>query len=383
LKIFLNRHRAAPGVCRASRIKPPKIADQAVFYLASSVEPKVRGRPDNRDFCATGDAKIYKRNRLPGIVLVLLLAACAGAPKPLDIPLESGFPLDAGGRAYAYIDVEKARPVLDRISFAGLDQSDTAMIFERTSYAVAGFYPPESGKTAQFSAWGRYPSSRAGFALGTSRGWKRMKSENRQRFWYSPRTGASVALEAGRAFAALSPPGAADAGAPNPFALPPGVPLPEGFTEFRRDAALAFWLEEPEGYLNRFLSAMNLPLRIPAESFMASLHPLPAEIGGNAGSGEQPEEQVYESRIRIKTPQASQARGLVTLFSMARFFLSQAAQKPEVQNSDASETVALLSLLFTNPPSLEGPFLNLRSAPMSGKDIALLFNLFSVYSSQN
>jgi hypothetical protein len=44
--------------------------------------------------------------------------------------------------------------------------------------------------------------------------------------------------------------------------------------------------------------------------------------------------------------------------------------------------VALLSLLFTNPPSLEGAFLNLRSAPMSGKDIALLFNLFSVYSSQ-
>jgi hypothetical protein len=311
-------------------------------------------------------------------LLALFFAACAGAPKPLDIPLESGFPLDAGGRAYAYIDVEKARPVLDKISFAGLSQSDLSMILDRTSYAVAGFYPPESGKTAQFSAWGRYPSSRAGFALGASKGWKKLKSENRQRFWYSAQAGASVALDAGRAFAAVSLPAVPGAKAPNPFALPPGTSLPEGFTEFRRDAALAFWLEEPESYLNRFLSAMNLPLQIPAESFMASLHPLPRETGESAD----PNEQLYESRIRIKTPQASQARGLLTLFSMARFFLSQAAQNPEVQNSEASETVALLSLLFTNPPSLEGAFLNLRGAPMSGKDIALLFSLFSVYTSQ-
>jgi hypothetical protein len=316
-------------------------------------------------------------NYWAGAILALFLAACAGAPKPLDIPLESGFPLDTGGLAYVYIDGEKARPVLERISFAGLDQADTAMIFERTSHAVAGFYPPESGKTIQVSAWGRYPNGRAGFALGTSRGWKRMKSENRQRFWYSARSGVSLALEAGRAFAAVSSPAALDAKAPNPFALPPGVLLPEGFTEFRGEAALAFWLEEPESYLNRFLSAMNLPLQIPAESFMASLHPLPPEDGGSA-----PPEQLYESRIRIKTPQASQARGIVTLFSMARFFLSQAAQNPELQDSGASETVDLLSLLFANPPSLEGAFLNLRSAPMSGKDIALLFNLFSVYSSQ-
>ncbi|MDR1636906.1 MAG: hypothetical protein LBR93_06175, partial [Treponema sp.] len=188
-------------------------------------------------------------SRLPGCLfrslplLALFFAACAGAPKPLDIPLESGFPLDAGGRAYMYVDVEKARPALDKISFAGLSRSDTAMILDRTSYAVAGFYPPESGKTAQFSAWGRYPSGRAGFALGTSRDWKRLKSENRQRFWYSAPAGASVALNADRAFAALSPPAVpglkVSAKAPSPFALPPGTPLPEGFTEFRRDAALA------------------------------------------------------------------------------------------------------------------------------------------------
>jgi hypothetical protein len=46
------------------RVKPPKIADQAIFYLTNSVEPKVRSTPDNRDFCGTGGAKIHKCNRL-------------------------------------------------------------------------------------------------------------------------------------------------------------------------------------------------------------------------------------------------------------------------------------------------------------------------------
>jgi hypothetical protein len=319
----------------------------------------------------------------------LLFAACAGAPKALDIPLESGFPLDAGGRAYAYIDVEKARPILDEISFPGLGRAGAAAIFDQTSYAVAGFYPPESGKTIQLSAWGRYPSSRARFALGASRDWKKLRSENRQDFWYSAQSGASVALNTDRAFAAVSLPAGSNAKAPNPFAVPPGTLLPEGFTEFRQDAALAFWLEEPESYLNNFLSAMNLPLQVPAESFMVSLLPLPAEAGESTETGGTteagsagPERRLYEPRIRIKTPQASQARGLVTLFSMARFFLAQAAQNPEVQNSDAAETVALLSLLFANPPTQEGAFLNLRTAPMNGRDIALLFSLFSVYSSQ-
>jgi hypothetical protein len=45
-------------------LKILKIADQAIFYPASSVEPKVRSMPDNRDFCVTDDAKIHKCNRL-------------------------------------------------------------------------------------------------------------------------------------------------------------------------------------------------------------------------------------------------------------------------------------------------------------------------------
>jgi anthranilate synthase component 2 len=49
------------GVCRASRVQSQKIADQAVFHPANS-----KGSPDNRDFCAAGDAKIHKSKGLPG-----------------------------------------------------------------------------------------------------------------------------------------------------------------------------------------------------------------------------------------------------------------------------------------------------------------------------
>ncbi|MDR3167529.1 MAG: hypothetical protein LBT93_06260 [Treponema sp.] len=51
----------SPGVCRASCAEPPKIADQAIFYLTNS-----ENRPDNRDFCVTDGAKIHKYDRLPG-----------------------------------------------------------------------------------------------------------------------------------------------------------------------------------------------------------------------------------------------------------------------------------------------------------------------------
>jgi hypothetical protein len=49
------------GVCCASRIKSPKIALQAIFYLTNS-----QRSPDNRDFCGIGGAKIHKCNRLLG-----------------------------------------------------------------------------------------------------------------------------------------------------------------------------------------------------------------------------------------------------------------------------------------------------------------------------
>jgi hypothetical protein len=66
----------------------------------------------------------------------------------------------------------------------------------------------------------------------------------------------------------------------------------------------------------------------------------------------------------------------MTLFSTARLFLPQVART-------APEAFELLSLFFARPPEQEGAYLTVRTAPVSEGDIALLFNLFSVYSREN
>ncbi|MDR1929173.1 MAG: phosphate propanoyltransferase [Treponema sp.] len=58
-----------PGVCCDSRIKSPKIADQAIanlcsIYPANSHRTSGSCSPENRDFCVINDEKIYKRNGL-------------------------------------------------------------------------------------------------------------------------------------------------------------------------------------------------------------------------------------------------------------------------------------------------------------------------------
>jgi hypothetical protein len=47
-------------------LKTPKNHQSGDFYPATSVGPKVRSTPGNRDFRVTVDAKIHKRNKLPG-----------------------------------------------------------------------------------------------------------------------------------------------------------------------------------------------------------------------------------------------------------------------------------------------------------------------------
>ena len=47
---------------------------------------------------------------------------------------------------------------------------------------------------------------------------------------------------------------------------------------------------------------------------------------------------------------------------------------------EAGAVPALAALLFANPPVQDGRNLNLRTAVMGAEEIALLFNLFPVYS---
>jgi hypothetical protein len=276
-----------------------------------------------------------------------------------------------------FADVDEARPILNHIDFAGLSGKQAGDILDRTRYAALAMYPEASGKTMQAAAWGKYPGAGAGFYFAFSKDWKKKKSTSGKSYWYSARNGLSVALNSRQAFAAIGESGGAavdggqnivaDSKNPlDPFAASPGMPSPDGFTEFRQGAALTLWLENPSVPLNRFLSEMALPLQIPAEELLIGLYPAPLSESGLAN---------YEALLRVKTPSVSQARALVTIFSMARLFAANAA--------GTGGMATLAPILFANPPEQDGASLNIRTALLDESEIALLFSLFSVDSIQN
>jgi hypothetical protein len=321
----------------------------------------------------------------------LLFTACKSVPKTANALLSERLPLEGGASVYLFMDVAEARQILGQIPIEGLSSADAAQALDRTRYAVAALYPPESGRKFQAVAWGNYPSFFAGLNFTPKKGWQKQKSQNGKSYWFSANRGLSLALGGSQAFlaGAVDVPGGAAAGgaagpqqrrAADPYNQGAGVDIPPDFTLFRGDSPLALWMEEPAGPLARFFSGLGLPLQIPAEELMASLttlSPAPAGAAVDAGVAAGPggSGALYEIRLRIKTPGASNARSLATLFAYARLFLPQGGGE--------GDGLDLLSLLFARTPEQDGQYLNLRTAPLTEQGVALLFKLFSVYSSQN
>jgi hypothetical protein len=278
-----------------------------------------------------------------------VFAACAGIPKSPDpVSTEAEYlPLDAGARVYLVLDVKGARPLLDQMDFKEMDGSRAKQVLDMTSSAVAAVYPGGE-RRFQAAAWGKFPAFRAGLSFAFSRDWKKLKSRTGASYWRSEKEGLSLFLNGKRAWASDG----------DPFAPPPGVEIPRGFSEFSRGSVLACWLPEPSALMDRFLADLGLPLRIPAESLFAGLVP------SDSGEG-------YEALIRIETPSASQAGALASIINIARMHLFRAGG--EFQNAE------LAGKIFANPPSADGAYLSLRTAAFSGKELALLFSRFPVY----
>ncbi|MDR1971109.1 MAG: hypothetical protein LBQ46_04235 [Treponema sp.] len=314
------------------------------------------------------------------VFVLLVLAGCAGAPKTAEAPLDGSLPLDQGALLYLVADVAQARPLLDLIGIQGLRPADAAQVLDRTRYAAAALFPPDSGRRIQAAAWGNYPRFGAGFAFASDRSWKKRRAPGGKSYWYSAARGFSLALSSAQAAAAVAAPGAPP---PIPHVQGPGIELPQGFTAFREGACLALWMENPAESLDRFLEGLHLPIRIPAEQLMAGLALISAEPGGAAPQAAGPQTaqaagpggagSLYEIRLRIKTPSEANARTLITLFSTARLFITRSGNQGMDQ-----QTFALLSFLFARRPEQEGAYFMLRSAPMGEGEIALLFSLFSL-----
>jgi hypothetical protein len=292
------------------------------------------------EFCGVG--------RFIPLGIALLFAACATSPKTQVLPeAESfaGFP--QGALAYLYVDTVKARPILDAISLEriGGNKGSIAAALDKTTSAVAALYPKGGPRHFLVAARGRYPSFQASLSFAFSAAWKKRRSETGVSYWHSPQRGISILLNPEQVFISD--------GDPVPV---PGVSFPqapEAFTSFSEHAVLAGWLTEGAMPFNQLLHSLEIPLQIPAGQVLFSLRQ---------------SEAYYQGVIRIETPSVSEAKALVSLFSIARLFMA---------NLDLNtwETV-----FFAYPPVQDGAALNLWTGTLDAQGVALLFTQFSLYS---
>ena len=297
-------------------------------------------------------------------LFLVFMSACATIPKgTVDAEMGDFDLLPEGGLMYLWADIHETRPLLESISFDGLDLKKAGSILDRSNTAAAVFSGAESGERFFVDLRGKYPTFQAGFSMTFSKDWKKNKSQTGNSYWYSDSYGVGVALDSQQALVSGS----------DPFLRLPSardlhaVLVPEGFMEFRTGAVLSGWIPDPQDTVNKFLTALGVPIQLPAEDFFFNV------FKGKDDEGNEEWELVF----RIRTESANQARGLVTIFSLARAFIvnfsgSGAAEKKELTD--------FLPVLFYNQPQRDEEILTLRSAIFSAGDLALLFNAISLYS---
>jgi len=123
--------------------------------------------------------------------------------------------------------------------------------------------------------------------------------------------------------------------------------------------------------IDSFLNSMGIPINIPAKDFFFGVVRIPADSSGS----QEEEAKPWEIIFRIRTQSPSQARSLFTLITMARLFLGQISFTEASGNSRD-----MAALFFANPPVQEEECLVIRTGPLDERSIALLFNMFSLYS---
>ena len=312
-------------------------------------------------------------------IIFFLLVSCASAPKTSVSLAENGGELNllpSGGRVYLWADAVGGRPLLDAISFDGKSTKDASNILDVTSSAAAVFFPEEEANGRKFfiAALGDYPSFRANFSFALSRAWKKQKSKTGSSYWYSANDGIALSLGSNMALVSNVDPlmnlpsvgNSADNSAGNSAELSAVVLPPEGFDDFRRSLVLAGWMNDPSESINTFLEAMGIPIKIPAEEFLFGAAKTPA--------GSEPWELVF----KIKNQSAAQARAILTLFSIARLFVLGGME--ELGSDEPLSRQEIAALLFANTPELDGLYLSLRTGALNEGKIALLFEMFSLYS---
>ena len=305
------------------------------------------------------------------IFVLLLFASCATAPR-VPAPVHDEIPelslLPAGGRLYIWADTVKARPLLDVITIEGFSGRDAAMMLDSTRAAAAVVFPEGQDRRFFLAATGRYPRHRANFSLAFSRAWRRQRGYSGGTYWYSRSNNIAISLGPNLALVSNT----------DPFEAFARETPPQSFAEFRRGMALAGWMNNPSEPINGFLENLGLPLQIPAEDFFFG-------AAHSSNGYEENDAAPWELAFRIRAPSEADARSLLILFSTARFFV-QMMIPGELDGAHLSGETGMLSLqevammLFANVPEQDGEFLTLRINSLDPDSMALLFDMFSVYS---
>ena len=301
---------------------------------------------------------------------LMLLLSCRTAP-PIMPGMEDEavfIPLEPGGFAYIFIDVENSRPLIDNISFRGMDTSDRHFqrILNSTHSAMAAIYIQEgepSGTRFRLAAHGNYPSGRARTAMRCSRHWRGRRSRTGDRYWHSSTGMISVSMNRNEALVATS---LCDTPV-DPFHSGTGTLIPEGFNEFRRGAIISCWLEDPRTFINQLLSEMGLNIVLPAEQLFVSLNPVPYVPNPAGGAGE----LRYVGHIQIRVANPLLARNLSIALFVARNLIAAAA------GTGDSAAAVMASILLANPATATGSHLHIRTNAMSVEEISLLVAQFS------
>ena len=295
------------------------------------------------------------------LLLIVFFVSCRTVPVTVPENIET-LPLEPGGLAYFLVDAAGARPIFEPVYIPGLNPDHFKQIIERTIYAAAAVFPQGNKMRFQLSARGRYPAARIRTALRFSRGWRRHRSPvSNEVFWHSAGTGISVAVDSRRILVA--------AAADNTVVIDPyaaaGVAFPEGFGEFQRSSVISLWHENAGPMINQQIRQMGvpIPIEVPVERFFISLFPMPEQQEAADA------ELLYQAVLRLQAPDASRAVMLMSVFVLARNFIS-----PNVP-AGAGGFAAIIPLLFANPPERRGNNIDITGT-LSGEEISLLINAF-------
>jgi len=274
------------------------------------------------------------------LFFILLFVSCQTAPKVPGINLETAdsLPFESGAYTYIFADAKRARPIIDLLPIEELNNKETRQMLDKTRFFAAALFPQGSGRRYQIAAQGSYPSSNAAFAMSLNKNWQKRLSGSGGEYWYSPSNGVSLLIGASHAYAAAS-----YSNEPfEPFTPPPGVETPKGFGEFRKDSPLSCWVTSPLVLLNKMFAGL------PVQSIMGLFFNIfPASEGK------------YEAVIRLQFENPSHAKGMAVLLSLASGYSSD----------------PLLSAFLSNPPVVNGSALDIRSTPLSEKEIKALLKL--------